>query len=1185
MGLRRVLIANRGAIAARIIRTLEREGLESVAVYAEADFGSAHVAAATAARSLGDGNAAATYLNAELLLDIAREQEADAVHPGYGFLSENPAFAGAVEAAGLHFLGPTPAQIQAFGLKHEARQLAADAEVPLLPGSGVLTDADAALEAAEAIGWPVILKSSAGGGGIGMGVCRDREELLAGFERIAVQAKANFGDPRVFVERYVARARHVEVQVFGDGEGRVCVLGDRDCSLQRRHQKIIEEAPAPGLADRVRGDLHAAARRLMESVRWRSAGTVEFLYDADRESFYFLEVNARLQVEHGVTELVTGIDIVAWMLWLADGRRDFLREPATQGHAMQARLYAEDPARDFRPSPGFLSAFELPRSNESLRVDTALAAGVEVPAAFDPLMAKLLTLGANRSDARERLRTALEAVHIAGVQSNAAFLKAATDLPAFAAAQHDTSTVAKLELHDQNIEVLTAGTQTSVQDLEGRLGYWHVGVPPSGAFDTRSLAFANGIVDNPPNAAGLEMLGFGPTLRFGARTTLALAGARCESSLDGQPVPWGEPFSADAGQTLTIGRIAGDGEGLRAYLAVGGGIAVPQVLGSRSTFDLGAFGGHNGRGLQTGDVLPIGAFDKTDHGDAETPKPLPPDLASRLTLHVVQGPHLAPEFLEPSYLDTLYGTEWEVHYNSSRTGIRLVGPAPGWARPDGGDAGLHPSNVHDNAYAFGAVDFTGDMPIILGPDGPSLGGFVSPAAVAEADRWKLGQLRPGDRVTLAPLPLATADELPRHPKPTRTSWRASAEDVVLAKDSERDIVIRAAGDRFVLIEFGDPVLELRSRLKVEALHRWLSEREDPALLELTPGVRSLQLRVPRGVPREQLVQRISGALDELGDPNALTVPSRIVHLPLAWDDPATQEATRRYSESVRADAPWCPRNIEFIRRMNGLPDEAAVKRIVYDASYLVLGLGDVYLGAPVATPVDPRHRLVTTKYNPARTWTPENAVGIGGAYLCIYGMEGPGGYQFVGRTLQVWNRYRKNETFTQPWLLRTFDQLRFHEVSNEELLNLRRAFPLGRVALEIEESHFALPDYNAFLAREDTSITAFRQQQQSAFAEERDRWVAAGFDVTAEPEPQPETAVSISDSAVAAESPISGSVWKLLSEPGKRVTAGEPLVLIESMKTEFPVPAPVTGVVQQMFVTVGTPVKAGQMLVAVDPDG
>jgi urea carboxylase len=307
-----------------------------------------------------------------------------------------------------------------------------------------------------------------------------------------------------------------------------------------------------------------------------------------------------------------------------------------------------------------------------------------------------------------------------------------------------------------------------------------------------------------------------------------------------------------------------------------------------------------------------------------------------------------------------------------------------------------------------------------------------------------------------------------------------------------------------------------------------------------------------------------------------------VHLPLSWDDPQTQLAVSKYVSSVRPDAPWCPSNIEFIRRINGLESVQDVYRTVFDASYLVLGLGDVYLGAPVATPVDPRHRLVTTKYNPARTWTPENAVGIGGAYLCIYGMEGPGGYQFVGRTLQVYNRFRTTSRFEPktPWLLRFFDQIRFYPVSAEELLDMRAGFPNGKFDIAIEEGSFALGDYERFLTENRDSIARFKSRQQAAFEAERQRWVANGqLSFSSEARDSDAAGAGSADlppGSESVESHVPGSVWKLEVKPGQQVKRGQTLLVVESMKMEIAVEAPSDGVVLELLVAEGRAVAPGQ---------
>ena len=1190
-----VLIANRGVIACRIIRTLRRMGLRSVAVYSEADADSLHVAMADAAVCIGPAPAAQSYLDATRILAAAQETGAGAIHPGYGFLSENPAFAEACEQAGIAFIGPTARQMRAFGLKHTARELAQAHDVPLLPGSGLLQDlADAQREAAR-IGYPVMLKSTAGGGGIGMRLIRSDAELAPAYEAVERLARANFKDAGLYLEKFVERARHIEVQLFGNGDGEVVALGERDCSAQRRNQKVIEETPAPHLSDATRSALHDTAVRLGRAVNYRSAGTVEFVLDADTGAFYFLEVNTRLQVEHGVTEEVTDIDLVEWMVRLARGDRWPLQAPTPRGASIQVRLYAEDPARNFQPCAGLLTQVVWP---EGVRVETWVATGTEVPSHYDPMIGKLIVQAGDRSQAVDRLRAALAGTQLSGIETNLGYLRAITADESFASGRIVTRTLAEFAYRPQAFEVLEPGVQTTVQDHPGRLGYWDVGVPPSGPMDDLAFRLANRLVGNAPHAAGLECTLSGPVLRFHGNATVALCGATMDATLDGEPLPMWQPVAVTAGSVLRLGTIAD--AGARSYLAVRGGIDVPAYLGSRATFTLGQFGGHAGRTLRTGDLLHVGR-DSSGAPAAAMVAAQQPAYAHHWDIAVLYGPHGAPDFFTDGDIATFFTTDWQVHYNSSRTGVRLIGPKPQWARHDGGEAGLHPSNIHDNAYAIGAIDFTGDMPVILGPDGPSLGGFVCPAVVVAAERWKLGQLRPGDTVRFrcvdadTALALQTAQEhwiaTLQQPRREHRMHDGPIGSPVLAhrpaQDQRPALVIRQAGDRYLLVELGELQLDIALRLRVHALMEALRARRAalPGIVDLTPGIRSLQVHFdPQRLPRTRLIDAILDGDASLGTIDDLTVPSRIVHLPLSWDDPSTRLAIEKYMQSVRPDAPWCPSNIEFIRRINGLESIDDVQRIVFDASYLVLGLGDVYLGAPVATPVDPRHRLVTTKYNPARTWTPENAVGIGGAYLCVYGMEGPGGYQFVGRTLQMWNRWRDARDGAlefepgKPWLLRFFDQIRFYPVSEEELARIRRDFPAGRYRLRIEHGQFSLREYQRFLHDEAASIAAFKAAQQAAFEAERERWRAAGQAeyVSDESTTLPPTASDLPAGARAVCSPVPGSVWKLLVSEGAQVDEGQPLVIVESMKMEFTVHAPCAGQVWRLSCREGGSIAAGQ---------
>ncbi|MFE2420107.1 5-oxoprolinase/urea amidolyase family protein [Streptomyces hokutonensis] len=1162
-----LLIANRGEIAVRIIRTARELGLRTVAVYSDADRSAPHVRLADEAVRLGPAPAKESYLDADLVLKAAKDTGAGAIHPGYGFLSEDAAFARRCEDAGIVFVGPTPAQLELFGAKHTARAAAESAGVQLAPGTGLLDSVTEALAEAAVIGYPVMLKATGGGGGIGMSACHSADELTEAWERVQRVAAASFSSAGVFLERLVEHARHVEVQVFGDGEGEVVTFGDRDCSLQRRNQKVVEEAPAPGLPDAIRTQLATSARDLCASVGYRSAGTVEFVYDARREEAYFLEVNTRLQVEHPVTEEIYGVDLVAWMLRLARGERDVVRDPGSpRGHAVEARVYAEDPSREHRPSAGLLTRVEFPHG---VRVDGWVETGTEVTTSYDPMLAKVIAYGSDRAHALRRLDEALARTRVDGIETNLGLVRAALAEPDFRTAAHSTATLAAVTDPTPRIEIVAGGTLTTVQDWPGRTGYWQVGVPPCGPMDDLSFRLGNRALGNDDGTPGLECTLQGPTLRFTHATTVCVTGAPAPVTVDGAPVPQWEPVTVPAGAVLEIGAPAE--HGLRTYVLFAGGLDVPPFLGSASTFTLGRFGGHGGRALRTGDVLHGGTVAE----GTPVPPADRPAFGTVWDVAAVEGPHAAPEFFTEDDIHDFYAADWKVHFNSARTGVRLVGPKPRWARSDGGEAGLHPSNIHDTPYSVGAVDYTGDMPVLLGPDGPSLGGFVCPATVISHERWKLGQFRPGDTVRFRPV---NVDGSPRP---------SIVDGGILARDG--DVTFRRSGDDNLLVEFGPMQLDLAQRMRVHALMEAVSEADFEGVTDLTPGIRSLQIQTdPTRLPQFQLLTAVREIAAALPPTDQLIVPSRTVHLPLSWDDPATREAIARYMAGVRDDAPWCPWNIEFIRRVNGLDSVEDVYGTVFDAEYLVLGLGDVYLGAPVATPLDPRHRLVTTKYNPARTWTAENSVGIGGAYLCIYGMEGPGGYQFVGRTTQVWSGWQQRGAFEpgSPWLLRFFDRIKWYPVEADELLDLRADIISGRFVPRIEEGTFSLAEYEAFLTEHAESIAEFRSKQQTAFGAERDAWEAAGeftrAEAAAAPAPQQaEVTVPVGGRLVEAE--FAASVWQLNVEPGDEVTVGQPLLALEAMKMESRVHAPMAGVVTAILARPGDQVEAGTALLVLAP--
>lgn len=832
----KVLIANRGAIAVRIERTLKKMGIGSVAVYSKADQDSLHVERADEAVYIGDGTAKETYLDTKKIIKAALDTGAKAIHPGYGFLSENTDFAKECEENGIKFIGPDSEQIKLFGLKHSARALAEKADVPLLSGTGLLFGVEEAVTEAEKIGYPVILKSTAGGGGIGMRICNSTEELRQAYDAVCHLAAANFNDAGVFLEKYVTRSRHVEVQIFGNEYGETTALAERDCSVQRRNQKVVEESPAPNLSDEVREKMYAAAERLAKEASYRSAGTVEFLYDDQTEGFYFLEVNTRLQVEHGITEEVLGIDLVEWMVKEAAGElkniKSLVHKP--QGHAIEVRVYAEDCINGFRPGTGKIDAVTF---SPEARVETWIQKGVEVTSLYDPMLAKLIVHGSDRADAIAKMERVLKDSRVYGITSNMQYLAALLKTETYQTGALFTGMLKDFMPQEHAIEVLDGGVQTTVQDYPGMIGYWFVGVPPCGPMDAYNFRIGNSILGNDESAPGLELTLRGGSYRFRTTVSFCITGADMKATLDGVEIPMYQVVHASAMQVLKFKDCK---VGMRTYLLVAGGFDMPKIMGSSSTFIDGKFGGHNGRTLRTGDVLRLQEKCVIDSIDS-MPEKYRPKLTNEWTIGVIPGPQPTPEYLKPEYLKTLTESEYEVNFNSARTGIRLNGPIPQWVREDGGEAGLHPSNIHDNAYAVGTLDLTGDQSILLGPDGPSLGGFVCSVTTAKGEMWKLGQLHPGDKVHFRLLDLDQAKEIR---EAEEANLRHEYQEVVLPEQKDLDyhyailaeetaagtkIVARLDGEDNILVEYGEMELDIAIRFRVHVLMQELKKKDLPSL--------------------------------------------------------------------------------------------------------------------------------------------------------------------------------------------------------------------------------------------------------------------------------------------------------------------------------------------------------------------
>ncbi|KAI1443513.1 hypothetical protein F5Y02DRAFT_203847 [Annulohypoxylon stygium] len=1198
-----VLIANRGEIAWRILRTLRRMKIKTIAIYTDEDATTPHVREADVALRLEGNSVADTYLNAKKIAEFAKTASVDAVIPGYGFLSENADFAKLIEEQGIIWVGPTPDQMSELGLKHRARVIADQVGVPIVPGSPELVSSlEDAISEAERIGFPLMLKSTAGGGGIGLRHCADMQDLKEAFKSVQRLARANFADGGIFLERFIRNARHVEVQILGDDTGRVLAAGERDCSLQRRHQKVLEESPALMVPAHIRAQMRSSAVRLASAVKYRSVGTVEFIYDIDSRQFYFLEVNTRLQVEHPVTESVTGLDLVQCMIEIASRDYDELfthrqEDIITEGVSIEARIYAEDPIRSFKPCSGRISRADFPKD---LRVDSWIEVGTEVSTSYDPMIAKLIATGKDRNEAIEKLARGLEATTIDGVQNNLDYLRQIVKSDSFHSGSYTTKTLDAFQFISPCVEILNPGGSMTVQDFPGRVGFWNVGVPPSGPMDNLSFRIANQLVSNQEDAAAFECTMSGPTIKFCCDTTIAITGAQCLVQIDGATIPMYQSVPVRAGQIVSCGSFE---NGYRLYIAIAGGIDVPSIMGSKATFALAGFGGFQGRCLESEDFITIHPSPSISNGNPRTAVkvPIPSQPNAKWTIGVVPGPHGAPDMFTPEGLQALFGAEWNVHYNSNRSGIRLKGVRPEWARQNGGEAGLHPSNIHDAPYSIGSISFTGDEAVVLSVDGPSLGGFVVFCVVSSAELWKLGQVRPGDSIKLQPITVKKALELEnlmvqhlRNPESPHTfEQNVSGEEEPGIENSSSSIgdfvhrntkiVVRQAGDNAMLMEFGDEKdgFQIHQSFEIFTFIQQHQLRPIPDVLELTPGIRSLHVRYTSQSQPQSILSDLLEHIKSYELPKK--VQSRDVRLPFAFDDSVSQAAVSRYSATIRSDAPWLPSNVKFLEQLNGIDN---LEEIFKQSLFLVLGLGDVYLGSPCAVSLDPRCRLFGTKYNPSRSFTPRGAVGLGGQYLCIYAMDSPGGYQLVGRTTDIWNpaRLRRDDLTAEhtlgpastdvPWLFCLFDRITFYPVSESDI-DTKDPSEL----VKISESFFDIAEYEAWLAEHQDDIS------HRAECLTRSRDGAPFIADLIKPYDGP-THQSVSDSSSIqghkVRAPMPGRCWKLHVTERSEVKKGTVLAHLECSKMEIELCSPVEGICVKVNVQEGSIVQARDELFVID---
>ncbi|EME47721.1 hypothetical protein DOTSEDRAFT_51063 [Dothistroma septosporum NZE10] len=1221
--IRSLLVANRGEIAVRICKTARALDIKTVAVYTSADAASLHVANADEAVLLSHDR---SYTDGDQIIAIAKAHSCDAIIPGYGFLSENAAFAKAVVDAGLAWVGPGPVAIRAFGIKHIARHLAKESGVPIVPGTpGLVETAEDALKESEAIGFPVMLKITAGGGGSGLLPCSNAGEVKDGFATAKSRGEALFKDGGVFIEKYYPESHHIEVQVFGNGQGKVITFGERECSIQRRHQKVIEECPSPFVTKHpaLREKLCKAAVVLAETIQYASAGTVEFLVDDRTADFFFLEMNTRLQVEHPITELCYDVDLVELMLKQADAQLagkagltaeylDSLQKPGPFGAAIEARVYAENVLRDYAPSPGLLTEVHWGELQNS-RIDTWVRTGLRISPNYDPLIAKVINHAKTRDAAIKGMTLLLSRSRICGPPNNLEFLAAIMQDETYRSGRTITSFLKTFDYTPNVIDVVSAGAYTLVQDLVGRPSVGK-GIPRSGAMDPVALSIANLLVGNDRSREGLEITLSGPELIFKSSAVVALTGAPIEATLDRDAFPMWRRKHIKPGQKLSIGRTTGGG--CRSYLAVYGGFPfLADYFASKSTSPIVAIGGYQGRQLAPGDQLGlVTASPKHLEGHPIVPESLRPTYPNHWEITALPGPH-EEGYLTPEDIEMLYCSDWQVSHNASRSAIRLVGPVPQWARADGGEGGSHPSNLVEYGYACGSLNWTGDEGCIFAMDAPNFGGFASSATIVRADYWKMGQLKSGDTLRYKRVTLDEALKLRKHQADyiddiasaiSRGSFdhalqfepgfqfSGQFQKAVLwerpATSVSPQVRYRQAGDDHILVEYGNERFDLNYRCRVTALETALHSSDAPNwwkdnLITTVGCCTSITLCYDGAkVPRDVLIKHLQTLEDQIGDLSKTKVPCRRFRLPLTFESQEQIVATQRYIETQRPQAPYLPDNLEFVAKNNAFTAKQ-LKHNMLNGDLMAVVVG-FFCGNTVSLPVDPRHRMACPKANPSRIFTPEGTFGWGGSCASIYPVDSPGGYQMLGRTIPCFDCYGFKAGFSpeRPWLFQDFDILTFYEVDEEEFERLLRLFRSGRYEFDWSADEFDMAEHNKLLAETEDEVREIRGKQRQvqermieAEKESLEKWRADKL----KNKPDESTIESLlqDPDIVIVEAPVDANVWKVEVKEGDQVKAKQLVSVLEAMKLEINVNAAESmassTIVEKVLVEPGDAVKAG----------
>lgn len=1236
--IKRVLVANRGEISCRVIRSCQSLKLTAVAIFSKEDAGSAHVSAADEAVVLL-GTGAAAYIDLEQIVKVAIDNNCDAVVPGYGFLSENSAFAKELEKQGIVFVGPSSNSILTFGLKHTARDLAVASGVPIAPGSDLLQDFSEAAKFAHDIGYPVILKATAGGGGMGLKVCRAEHELEQALAEVQSRGQSLFKNAGAFVEKYVENGRHIEVQVFGNGLGQAVTFGERECSIQRRHQKVIEEAPSPFISlsayntPNLRRDLCAAAAKLAATSNYKSAGTIEFLVDDDTGSFYFLEMNTRLQVEHGITELTYGVDLVNMMLLQAEYEaRDQGGIPADildgfaplaipHGHAIECRIYAENPAKDFAPCPGVLTNVVLPESHSyTVRVDHWIATGTKISPYFDPLLAKLMVWADSRDLAIEGMIQALTEIKIQGPVTNVDYLLHILLSEQFQHGNTLTSFLDKTFTYKPKLmEFIESGPYTTIQDLPGRVATAG-GVPLSGPVDPLSLQIANAIVGNQPGCEGLEMNLMGPTILFHAAATIAITGSNFEPKVDGKPVPTYTAISIPRGGILSFGLSIDAGS--KTYLAILGGFpGVATYLGSKACTPTLSLGGHQGRVILPGDCLDIAPHEKVEKVQLgySLPQRSKPQLVrpdGPWQIRVISGPHDTPEICSPEGLKELYSFEYKVNLNSNRGATRLDGPGMRFSRQTGGDGGTHPSNILEYPYPTGGISAVGSDMVLFGVDGATLSGFICVSVPVSADWWKFGQAKIGSGIRFVPISYNTAVKLAAErrrfvehlmTRPLEEESWSFEDDLINAEPRESSFLhqesnrqhlglppvsFRQAGESMIVVDYGTDSFSLMNTGRLHAFNIALKDSADVVLKraivrsEVTTGAIGFTFD-SLVMPRDQLLQALISLEKNIPGPETLKVPSRIYRIPIAFDHSSLRHCVERYMKSQRPHAPYLPNNTKFVMKASCINSVDKFKKAITGTPGVVTAVSFLCANTLLVHP-DPRMRFMTPKYNPARMFTPKGAVGTGAVSQSIYSIDSPGGYMIWGMTLPdiCWNTFGNIKIFQgKPWFLQNFDQIQFYEVTEPELDELNNSLIAGKLEIDFRDTEFDFAQYIEFYNSVIEEAQQIRQLQREANArlaqeeatllqqwtEEKQRALSSGVRTTA---------IVDDPRNVKVASPMAANVYKINVRKGDIVKGNDVLTILEAMKMEIPVKpkGDATYEVLEVFISEGDILGPGDLM-------